>query len=96
MTDGRGTSRSGIRRTGAVEADESPASILSYGRIKLVPFAIFPLGWRFPIKRISPLFPRGGIVMESVRPDLIVHPIGVGMFSQAQFDEWVEKARQIA
>ncbi|SUA97686.1 Uncharacterised protein [Paenibacillus thiaminolyticus] len=34
--------------------------------------------------------------MESVRPDLIVHPIGVGMFSQAQFDEWVEKARQIA
>ncbi|EHQ63111.1 hypothetical protein PDENDC454_06235 [Paenibacillus dendritiformis C454] len=33
---------------------------------------------------------------ESVRRDLIVHPIGVGMFSQAQFDEWVETARQIA
>ncbi|WP_244918662.1 hypothetical protein [Paenibacillus dendritiformis] len=30
------------------------------------------------------------------RRDLIVHPIGVGMFSQAQFDEWVETARQIA
>ena len=33
---------------------------------------------------------------QSVGPDLIVHPSGVGMFSQAQFDEWVEKARQIA
>ncbi|WCR27502.1 hypothetical protein L3476_01605 [Paenibacillus thiaminolyticus] len=31
-----------------------------------------------------------------IKPDLIVHPFGVGMFSQAQFDEWVEKARQIA
>lgn len=33
---------------------------------------------------------------QSVRADLIVHPIGVGMFSQAQFDEWVQKARHIA
>lgn len=28
--------------------------------------------------------------------DLIVHPIGVGMFSEEQFDEWIEEARKIA
>src|SRR5690606_28095825 len=28
--------------------------------------------------------------------DLIVHPIGVGMFSNEQFDEWINKATKIA
>lgn len=28
--------------------------------------------------------------------DLIVHPIGVGMFSEEQFDEWTEEAKKIA
>ncbi|GIN72874.1 hypothetical protein J14TS2_33490 [Bacillus sp. J14TS2] len=28
--------------------------------------------------------------------DLIVHPIGVGMFSQEQFDEWIAEATKIA
>lgn len=28
--------------------------------------------------------------------DLIVHPIGVGMFSEEQFDEWINEARKIA
>lgn len=28
--------------------------------------------------------------------DLIVHPIGVGMFSQEQFDQWITEARKIA
>ncbi|ULL18555.1 hypothetical protein DVH26_31255 [Paenibacillus sp. H1-7] len=28
--------------------------------------------------------------------DLIVHPIGVGMFSEEQFDEWIHEARKIA
>jgi len=28
--------------------------------------------------------------------DLIVHPIGVGMFSQEQFDQWIDEARKIA
>ncbi|OPA78786.1 hypothetical protein BVG16_12560 [Paenibacillus selenitireducens] len=34
-------------------------------------------------------------VQES-RLDLIVHPIGVGMFSEEQFDEWIGRAREIA
>lgn len=28
--------------------------------------------------------------------DFIVHPIGVGMFSEEQFDEWLNEARKIA
>jgi len=28
--------------------------------------------------------------------DLVVHPIGVGMFSEEQFQEWIDKARHIA
>ncbi|WP_240421045.1 hypothetical protein [Paenibacillus periandrae] len=28
--------------------------------------------------------------------DLIVHPIGVGMFSEEQFDEWINEAKKIA
>ena len=28
--------------------------------------------------------------------DLIVHPIGVGMFSQEQFDQWITEGRKIA
>jgi hypothetical protein len=36
--------------------------------------------------------------LESVKGDLsfIAHPIGVGMFSEEQFDEWVNEARSIA
>ncbi|MBD0384406.1 hypothetical protein [Paenibacillus sedimenti] len=28
--------------------------------------------------------------------DLIVHPIGVGMFSEEQFEEWINEAQKIA
>lgn len=28
--------------------------------------------------------------------DLIVHPIGIGMFSEEQFDEWINEAKKIA
>ena len=28
--------------------------------------------------------------------DLIIHPIGVGMFSEKQFDEWIAEAKKIA
>lgn len=28
--------------------------------------------------------------------DLIVHPIGVGMFSEEQFNEWIDRAKKIA
>lgn len=28
--------------------------------------------------------------------DIVIHPIGVGMFSKEQFDEWVTEARKIA
>lgn len=28
--------------------------------------------------------------------DLIAHPIGVGMFSEKQFEEWIEEAKKIA
>ncbi|MBP3967392.1 hypothetical protein [Paenibacillus lignilyticus] len=28
--------------------------------------------------------------------DVIVHPIGVGMFSEEQFDEWINEAKKIA
>ncbi|MBS4201800.1 hypothetical protein KHA93_19535 [Bacillus sp. FJAT-49732] len=28
--------------------------------------------------------------------DLIIHPIGVGMFSKAQFEEWITEAQKIA
>jgi hypothetical protein len=28
--------------------------------------------------------------------DLVVHPIGVGMFSEEQFQEWIDKAKTIA
>lgn len=38
-----------------------------------------------------------GIKNESkVNIDLMVHPIGVGMFSEEQFQEWVDEARRIA
>lgn len=33
---------------------------------------------------------------EAVPPDLLVHPIGVGMFSEEQFEEWINAAREIA
>ncbi|GGG62763.1 hypothetical protein [Paenibacillus radicis (ex Gao et al. 2016)] len=33
---------------------------------------------------------------EAPSPDLIVHCIGVGMFSKEQFDEWTAAAQQIA
>lgn len=28
--------------------------------------------------------------------DIIVHPIGVGMFSEEQFDDWITEARKIS
>ncbi|WP_233713609.1 hypothetical protein [Lederbergia citri] len=28
--------------------------------------------------------------------DLIIHPIGVGMFSKGQFEEWITEAKKIA
>lgn len=34
--------------------------------------------------------------LEPTKIDLIVHPIGVGMFSEEQFNEWVEEARKYA
>lgn len=38
-----------------------------------------------------------GIKNESATDiDLIVHPIGVGMFSEEQFQEWIDEARNIA
>lgn len=33
---------------------------------------------------------------EATGIDLIVHPIGVGMFSEEQFDEWITAAKKIA
>lgn len=33
---------------------------------------------------------------QDVKFDLLIHPIGVGMFSQEQFDEWIATARNIA
>ncbi|MFF2483791.1 hypothetical protein [Paenibacillus sp. NPDC058071] len=38
-----------------------------------------------------------GIKNESeVDIDLVIHPIGVGMFSEEQFQEWTDEARKIA
>lgn len=38
-----------------------------------------------------------GIKNENeVNIDVVVHPIGVGMFSEEQFQEWIDKARKIA
>ncbi|WP_257968006.1 hypothetical protein [Peribacillus deserti] len=37
-----------------------------------------------------------GVKSEETGPDLIVHPIGVGMFSEEQFEEWIAKAKEIA
>ncbi|WP_159888576.1 carbon-nitrogen hydrolase family protein [Paenibacillus puerhi] len=38
-----------------------------------------------------------GIKYESeIDIDLVVHPIGVGMFSEEQFQEWIDEARKIA
>lgn len=38
-----------------------------------------------------------GIKQENVQPfDLVVHPIGVGMFSEEQFQEWIDEAQKIA
>ncbi|GGD52370.1 hypothetical protein [Paenibacillus nasutitermitis] len=38
-----------------------------------------------------------GIKNESeMNVDLVVHPIGVGMFSEEQFQEWIDEARKIA
>jgi hypothetical protein len=28
--------------------------------------------------------------------DLVVHPIGVGMFSKEQFEEWIDEAKKVA
>ena len=33
---------------------------------------------------------------QETRFDILVHPIGVGMFSQEQFDEWITTAKDIA
>lgn len=33
---------------------------------------------------------------ETCGIDVIVHPIGVGMFSEEQFDEWINEAKKIA
>ncbi|TVX97563.1 hypothetical protein [Paenibacillus cremeus] len=38
-----------------------------------------------------------GVKNEDTRGiDLIVHPIGVGMFSEEQFDEWINEAKKLA
>lgn len=37
-----------------------------------------------------------GLRTTEKNPDLIVHPIGVGMFSEEQFAEWLSAARKIA
>jgi hypothetical protein len=34
--------------------------------------------------------------MKPTKIDFIVHPIGVGMFSEDQFDEWINEARKFA
>ncbi|MGM0883066.1 MAG: hypothetical protein ACQEXQ_18770 [Bacillota bacterium] len=34
--------------------------------------------------------------LETSKIDFIAHPIGVGMFSEEQFDEWINEAKKIA
>jgi hypothetical protein len=37
-----------------------------------------------------------GLEVGIPRLDFVVHPIGVGMFSEDQFEEWITKAKEIA
>lgn len=39
---------------------------------------------------------RQGLLYDRGDLDLVVHPIGVGMFSEEQFDEWIGLAKNIA
>lgn len=42
------------------------------------------------------LIKMGLSVRQEREIDLIVHPIGVGMYSEEQFEEWIREARRIA
>ncbi|PZD96984.1 hypothetical protein DNH61_04880 [Paenibacillus sambharensis] len=53
-------------------------------------------GWRVGHILCDELIQQGLRTEDQRSADLIVHPIGVGMFSEAQFDEWIDKARAIA
>lgn len=37
-----------------------------------------------------------GLEEQASKLDFIAHPIGVGMFSEEQFEEWIEEAKRIA
>ncbi|MCM3633692.1 hypothetical protein [Paenibacillus camelliae] len=39
---------------------------------------------------------QGTSKITGTAPDLIIHPIGVGMFSDEQFDEWLTEAKRLA
>lgn len=39
---------------------------------------------------------QGLIDIEDIRIDFVAHPIGVGMFSDEQFEEWIDEAKKLA
>ncbi|CAM4399280.1 hypothetical protein [Paenibacillus tarimensis] len=53
-------------------------------------------GWRVGHILCDELIRQGLRSEDQGAADLIVHPIGVGMYSEAQFDEWINEAKAIA
>lgn len=56
----------------------------------------FVEGWKIGNILCDELVKQGVKNDDTKGIDLIVHPIGVGMFSEEQFDEWTDEAKKIA
>ncbi len=53
-------------------------------------------GWKIGHILCDELVKQGVKNEDTSGIDVIVHPIGVGMFSEEQFDEWINEAKRIA
>jgi hypothetical protein len=56
-------------------------------------FNEFKIGYLLCVELLQGLI---GLEGQAKRLDFIFHPIGVGMFSEEQFNEWIEEAKKIA
>lgn len=83
-----------INQSGEIilERAKTPMSGVLY-RPSTVAFGGFEIGYLLCIELLQGLV---GLEEQSTRLDYIVHPIGVGMFSEEQFNEWISEAKKIA
>jgi hypothetical protein len=59
----------------------------------IVEYNGYALGYLLCVELLQGLI---GLEGHSTKLDLITHPIGVGMFSEDQFNEWISEAKKIA